>query len=125
LLPVAHADFTAAQLFLVALNLALTLCAGLGAFVLKHVWTSLIELRVADDRLAERVAMVRSSVEENFVRTSALRDALDPFKAQLSRIEAKLDRKVDRSECVAVHSAAQVAMPNFHHHKRSNDDDLG
>jgi len=69
------------DVLLLAINLVLAVAAFLGAFVMRHVWTSLIELRVADDRLAERVAGVRSSVEENFVRVSALRDALDPLRS--------------------------------------------
>lgn len=105
---------------LLAINIVLALAAFLGAFVLKHVWTSLIDLRVADDRLAERVAGVRSSVEENFVRVSALRDALDPFRDHLTRIEAKLDRKVDRSECVAIHHASVAGQP-MHLHGRRDD----
>jgi hypothetical protein len=108
-----------AAILLLGLNVALTLAATLGAFVLKHVWSSLIDLRVADERLADKVSNTRSTIEESFVRVSQLRDALDPLREHLTRIEAKLDRKVDRSECQVIHHASQNGITFV---RRSDDE---
>ncbi len=91
------------QLMMMALNGVLGLAIVLGMFILRHIWTTLSELRVADDNLAEKIGMMKSTIEENFVRSASLRDALAPMREQLGRIESKLDRKVDRNECQRFH----------------------
>ena len=84
-------------------NAVIGLVMFLGGAVLVSLRESLIELKRSDDELSKTVQQMQRYMEENFVRTMALRDALKPMQDQLQRIEGKLDRKVDRNDCERWH----------------------
>lgn len=84
-------------------NAIIGLVMFLGGAVLYGLRESIQELKKADGDLSKVVTDMQRYMEENFVRSVALRDALKPVQDQLVRIENKLDRKVDRSDCERYH----------------------
>jgi len=73
---------------------ALYLVAG---WLMKVMWDSLRDLRIADTILAEKVGTIEVLVAGSYAK----RDELDKMAAaiflKLDRIEAKLDTKADKS----------------------------
>jgi outer membrane protein TolC len=90
-------------------NSVIGLVMFLGGAVLYALRESLQELKKSDDELSKTIVSMQRYMEENFVRATALRDALKPLQDQLQRIESKLDRKMDRSDCERIHDVR-------HHH---------
>lgn len=84
-------------------NAVIGLVMFLGGAVLYGLRESIQELKQADGNLSKVVHEMQRYMEENFVRSVALRDVIKPLQDQLHRIETKLDRKVDRTDCERYH----------------------
>ena len=65
-----------------------TLSAGLG-WLLREVWGAVKSLRSDLDNL-------RVSIAETYIRRDSLREAMQPIREQLARIEGALIHKVDK-----------------------------
>jgi hypothetical protein len=76
---------TSEQFVLIALSVV---SAGLG-WLLREMWGAVKSLRSDLDDL-------RVSIAETYIRRDSLRDALEPLREQLSRIEGVLTHKVDK-----------------------------
>jgi hypothetical protein len=70
-------------------KIAVGLVGALGATILKTTWDEIRSIR--DDQ-----ASLRQSLPGTYARRDDVRDGFNTITATLSRIEDKLDRKVDR-----------------------------
>lgn len=73
--------------------------AGIGAavaFILKVIWEGLRELQQADLHITARLNEVQLLVAGQYVRKDELKDMVTALFAKLDKIEAKVDRKVDK-----------------------------
>jgi len=69
--------------------IALSTLSGVMGWLLREVWGAVKSLRSDLDDL-------RVSIAETYIRRDSLRDALEPLREQLSRIEGALTHKVDK-----------------------------
>jgi hypothetical protein len=69
--------------------IGLSTLSGVMGWLLREVWGAVKSLRSDLDDL-------RVSIAETYIRRDSLRDALEPLREQLSRIEGALTHKVDK-----------------------------
>ena len=69
--------------------IGLSTLSGVMGWLLREVWGAVKSLRSDLDDL-------RVSIAETYIRRDSLRDALEPLREQLSRIEGALVHKVDK-----------------------------
>lgn len=81
-----------------AFNIAITLAAFLGGFVLKAIWDGLKDLQQADKQLTDRVHEVEKLVAGEYVTRDELRNVVDALFRKLDKIESKLDSKQDKGQ---------------------------
>lgn len=79
-----------------AFNVAMTLVAFLGGWLVKTMRDDIRELKETDSRLADAVNNLRVDLPEKYVHKDEFRASLTPIHEILRRIEDKLDRKVDK-----------------------------
>ena len=75
-----------------AFNIVLSLVAFLGGWVLNSIRDSIARLQATDNALADKVQHIEVLVAGKYVT----RDDLQALFGKLDRIEAKLDKKVDK-----------------------------
>jgi len=73
---------------------ALYLVAG---WLMKVMWDSLRDLRIADTILAEKVGTIEVLVAGSYAKRDELDKMASAIFLKLDRIEAKLDTKADKS----------------------------
>ena len=79
-----------------AFDIAVTLIAFLGGWLLKTIRDDISELKQADKEVADAVNELRVALPEKYVRKEDFRTALEDISRILQRIEQKLDDKVDK-----------------------------
>lgn len=79
-----------------AFNIAVSVAAAAGGWVIRSLYDSLRDMRAADTELADRVQRIELLVAGEYVRRDELDKKLDALFAKLDRIEEKLERKADR-----------------------------
>ena len=78
------------------INLLFGLVAFLGGYIMHGLRDSLNNLSNADSQLLGKVQAMEVLVVGQYVKHADLREALVPMTTQLSRIETKLDNKMDK-----------------------------
>lgn len=79
-----------------AFNIAFTVAGGLGGFILKSIWDSLKDLRIADAELVTKVNSMEVLVAGNYIKREEFERLAEAIFAKLDRIEGKVDKKADR-----------------------------
>jgi len=79
-----------------AFQLAVSLIAFLGGFLLKTLFSRIRALEVADTEVAHEVSRLREELPRVYVLREDFKSALDGIFSLLRRIEDKLDSKVDK-----------------------------
>lgn len=79
-----------------ALNLALTLVAFLGGWLLRSLKEDIQELKAADKKLQESVSSIQVALPTNYVAKAEFKEMGDDIFSALRRIEDKLDKKADK-----------------------------
>lgn len=74
----------------------LLLTSGLGAWIMRIMWTAIRDLQAADRASAEKVASIEVLVSGSYITRQEYRDDARAMFAALQRIEEKLDSKVDK-----------------------------
>jgi hypothetical protein len=69
--------------------LVLATLSGIMGWLLREMWGAVKSLRLDLDNL-------RVNIAETYIRRDSLRDALEPLREQLSRIEGGMMHKVDK-----------------------------
>ena len=85
------------------INVLFGVIAFLGGWVVRNLQESMTALRSADAELTNKVQAMEVLVAGKYVTWDGLKDVLAPMTATLSRIEHKLDNKMDKAECEAHH----------------------
>lgn len=80
----------------VLFNITLGGCAFLGGFMLHAVWADLKDLKVADTKLAEKVASIETLVAGNYVTRDEFQNHMGALFRKLDSISDKIDRKADK-----------------------------
>lgn len=81
---------------LLAFNIALTIIAFLGGWLIKTLFSRLEKLEKADENLTAAVNDLRVALPTSYVSKEEHKGSLDGIHAVLRRIEDKMDRKVDK-----------------------------
>lgn len=90
-----------------AFQLAVSLIAFLGGFLLKSLFSRIRTLEIADLNVAKQVSALREELPVSYVRREEFKEALDMIRednktsldrifSALRRIEDKLDSKADK-----------------------------
>lgn len=79
-----------------AFNIAMSLIAFLGGWLLKTLFDRIKDLETADKAIAKELAELRVDMPSHYVRKDEFRQLGDNIFEALRRIEDKLDRKVDK-----------------------------
>lgn len=79
-----------------AFNIAMTIVAALGGWLLKSLFDRIRDLEKADEKVVETISQLRENLPTHYVRREDFAKALDDIFNSLRRIEDKLERKVDR-----------------------------
>ena len=79
-----------------AFNIAMTLVAFLGGWLIKGLFDRLKELENANRELSDRMSGVREALPTHYVRREDFRVFSDDIFAMLRRIEDKIDGKADK-----------------------------
>lgn len=79
-----------------AFNIAMTLVAFLGGWLLKALRDDIAALKAADSELSRQLSELRAELPDRFVRRDDHKEALDAIFNMLRRIEDKLERKADK-----------------------------
>lgn len=77
-------------------NALFTLVGILGGWVLTNMQKALKDLQEADSALADKVHSIDVLVAGQYVRKDELEKLSDALFSKLDRIEAKIDKKVDK-----------------------------
>ena len=77
-------------------NIVVSLCAMLGGWMLKSVQSSLEHLQATDMELTNKIQAIEVLVAGNYVKRDDMQKMQDAIFSKLDRIEAKIDRKVDK-----------------------------
>lgn len=72
-------------------------------WVMSNLKDSILSLHAADVELSRKVQEMEVLVAGKYVTYEGLKDVLTPIHTTLTRIETKLDSKMDKSECEAHH----------------------
>jgi hypothetical protein len=83
------------------INTAFALIGALGGWILNNIKTSVDELRKADLNLADKVQHIELLVAGTYVKRDDMEKMSQALFLKLDKIEAKLDAKVDRKDCIA------------------------
>lgn len=78
------------------INFVLSAFSALTGFVLKMVWDSVKDLQKADTNLAARVGEIEVLVAGRYVTNERLDQSINALSAKLDKIDAKIDRKMDK-----------------------------
>ena len=78
------------------INILLSLVAFFGGWWMRVMWATLMELRSADSRLADKVQSIEVLVAGNYVKRDELQELTHALFSKLDRIELKVDKKVDK-----------------------------
>lgn len=81
---------------LLAFNIALTVIAFLGGWLIKTLFSRLEKLEATDERLATSINALAIALPTHYVSKEEHKGSLDAIHAVLRRIEDKMDRKVDK-----------------------------
>jgi len=79
-----------------AFNVAMSIVAFLGGWLLKTLFERIKSLEKADHELAKEVAQLRVDLPTHYVSKGDFQQLGDNIFNTLRRIEDKLDRKVDK-----------------------------
>jgi hypothetical protein len=79
-----------------AFNIAMSLVAFLGGWLMKSLFERIKGLEDADKELSRQVGKLREELPSAYVRRDDFKESLDNMFALLRRIEDKLDKKVDK-----------------------------
>lgn len=90
---------TTQEILIIGFDLAIGIAAFFIAVWVKSLERSIQSLHDQDERLTEKVEAIRILVAGEYVKRSELGDVFDRFEKVLTRIEAKLDNKMDKQEC--------------------------
>jgi hypothetical protein len=77
-------------------NIALSLAAFLGGWILNSVRDSVKSLHQSDEMLANKVQAIEILVAGQYVKRDDLEKSMIAIFTKLDRIEQKLDNKVDK-----------------------------
>jgi hypothetical protein len=75
----------------------------LAGFVLKTVWASVRDLQASDQLLTKSISDLNVLVAGEYVKRTDLDVLARAIFEKLDKIEAKLDQKVNRTECTQIH----------------------
>lgn len=78
------------------INIGFAALGTMAGWILNRLWTSVDNLQVQDQRLAEKVQTIEVLVAGHYVQRGELADLSVRLFAQLERIEGKLDGKADK-----------------------------
>lgn len=84
------------QEVMIAFQIAMSLIAFLGGWVLKTFAERIGALEVADKQLTKEVYALRETLPASYVRIEYYRQDIEKLFSALDRIENKLDKKVDK-----------------------------
>lgn len=79
------------------INILLAAVSALMGFFINAVWEAVKDLQRQDSELADKVASIEVLVAGEYVKKSSFDRTVDALFAKLDRIEAKLDRKQDKT----------------------------
>ena len=85
------------------INLALGAISFLGGWVVKNLQDSMKSLQMTDEKLTEKVQAIEVLVAGQYIKREDFEKAIKTLFDKLDKIDAKLDSKVDRSECERLH----------------------
>jgi hypothetical protein len=78
------------------LNIALSIAAFLGGWVLNTIWRAVNDLQRSDKELAEKVSSIEVLVAGQYVKRDDFDRNCERLFNKLDEINNKLDRKVDK-----------------------------
>lgn len=85
------------------INIAFGLLGALMGGILKAVWDGVKDLQTADKALAKDVGALQVLVAGDYIKRESFDTLSSAIFAKLDKIEAKLDRKMDKADCDRVH----------------------
>jgi hypothetical protein len=78
------------------INYSVLLCGALGGWILKVLWDSIHELKIADAALIDKVTKIEVMVAGSYVTREEFQRTIATLFSKLDRIEDKIDHKVDK-----------------------------
>ena len=78
------------------INIVIGLAGGLGGWILNNLKSSIDELRKADMELTDKVQHIEVLVAGTYVKRDDMDKLGHALFAKLDKLEAKLDKKVDK-----------------------------
>jgi len=78
------------------INYSVLLCGALGGWILKVLWDSIRELKIADSALIDKVAKIEVMVAGSYVTREEFQKTISSLFLKLDRIEDKIDNKADK-----------------------------
>ena len=75
------------------INYIVLLCGALGGWILKVLWDSIYELKIADSALIDKVAKIEVMVAGSYVTREEFQRTISSLFLKLDRIEDKIDNK--------------------------------
>ena len=85
------------------INLALGAISFLGGWIVKNLQDSMKSLQERDEHLANKVQQIEVLVAGQYIKREDFDRTVAALFTKLDRIEQKIDKKVDKSECEKVH----------------------
>ena len=78
------------------INYLVLFSGATGGWILKVLWDSIHELKIADIALAEKVGSIEIMVAGSYVTRSEFQQTITALFTKLDRIEDKVSQKVDK-----------------------------
>jgi len=78
------------------INYTIGLIGFLGGWILKVLWDSINELRLADATLIDKVAAIEVMVAGSYITRSEFQQTITSMFTKLDRIEDKVSMKADK-----------------------------